>query len=305
MSVKVFLELVEIKAKTASILPCLLGLCLSSYYFHSVNWGLTLIFFVAMLLFNMAVDMLDNYHDYTHAVDTEHYQQKTNIIGREHLSPKLVFGLLVTFVVVAAALGIYLVTKVGLPLLWMGIFCFAVGILYSSEPFPLSGLPVGEFFSGFTMGFMITLISVYVNTYQHFTWDALSLATIFLVALPDELWISNLLLANNICDAEEDEDNRRITIVHFIGKPAALRAFAVKNVLAFLAIGGAVALGLAPWATLLTFLLIPFVIKQTRILFARQVKKETFPTAIRILLLGSLVQVVTFALGIGIENLLS
>ena len=78
----------------------------------------------------------------------------------------------------------------------------------------------------------------------------------------------------------------------------ALQAFAIKNVIAFLAIILAVFLGFTPWTTLLTLLLIPFVIKQTRILKARQVKKETFPAAIRILLLGSLVQVVTFALGL-------
>ncbi|MDO4603017.1 MAG: 1,4-dihydroxy-2-naphthoate polyprenyltransferase, partial [Limosilactobacillus ingluviei] len=195
MSVKVFLELVEIKAKTASVLPALLGLCLSYYYFHSVNWSLMALFFVAMLLFNMAVDMLDNYHDYTHAVDTADYQQNTNIIGREKLNPRLVFWLLVSFVLVAALLGLYLVSQVGWPLLAMGVFCFAVGIAYSSGPFPLSGLPVGEFFSGFTMGFMITLISVYLNAYQHFVWDPFSLLVIFVVALPDELWISNLLLA--------------------------------------------------------------------------------------------------------------
>lgn len=300
MTVKVFLELVEIKAKTASILPALLGLCLSIYYFHSVNWGLMAVFFVAMLLFNMAVDMLDNYHDYVHAVDTEDYQKNTNIIGRENINPKLVFWLMTSFVVVAALIGIWLVTKVGWPLLAMGVFCFLVGFAYTSGPFPMSGLPIGEFFSGFTMGFMITLISVYINAYQHFNWDPISILTIWLVALPDELWISNLLLANNICDAQEDEDNHRHTIVHFIGKRVALHAFAVKNVLAFIAVVVAVWLGVTPVATIFTLLLIPFIYKQTRLLFAKQVKWETFPAAVRILLFGSLVQVVTFALGIAI-----
>ena len=40
------------------------------------------------------------------------------------------------------------------------------------------------------------------------------------------------------------------------------------------------------------------VVKQTRMLFAKQVKKETFPCAVKILLIGSLVQVVTFAIGL-------
>ncbi len=298
MSIKVFLELVEIKAKTASVLPFLLGLCLAAYHYHTVQPGLAILFFVAMLLFNMSVDMLDNYHDYVHAVDTEDYQQNTNIIGRENLSPKLILGMLVALVVVAALIGVYLVTQLGLPLLWLGVFCFAIGFLYSSGPFPLSGLPVGEFFSGFTMGFMITLISVYVNTGASFTWSWTNLGIVFLVALPDELWISNLLLANNICDEQEDEDNHRHTIVHFIGKKWALVAYAVKNTIAFLAIILAAIWHLTPWTVLLTLLIIPFVVKQTKILFEKQVKKETFPSAIRILLIGSLVQVVTFAIGL-------
>ena len=64
MSLDVFLELVEIKAKTASILPLLLGVCMSLYYFHSFDLLNSVIFFIAMLLFNMAVDMMDNYNDY-------------------------------------------------------------------------------------------------------------------------------------------------------------------------------------------------------------------------------------------------
>ncbi len=67
MSLKVFLELVEIKAKTASVLPFLLGVCFSYYYYHSLNWANLLLFFIAMFLFNMSVDAWDNYNDYHNA----------------------------------------------------------------------------------------------------------------------------------------------------------------------------------------------------------------------------------------------
>lgn len=298
MSLDAFLELVEIKAKTASILPMLLGVCMSVYYYHSFNLVNSILFFIAMLLFNMAVDMMDNYNDYNHAIDTEDYKKNTNIIGRENISPKLVLALILIFSGIAGLMGIYLVTQVGLPLLWMGIFCFVVGILYSSGPFPMNGLPVGEFFSGFTMGVMIMLISVFINSQGSFTWTWANLLRIWLVALPCELWISNLMLANNICDAQEDEDNHRHTIIHFIGVQNGLRSFAVKNVLAFLAIIAAVILRLAPWTMLLTLLVIPFVVKQSRLLFHEQVKRKTFPSAVKILLIGSLVQVVTYAIGI-------
>lgn len=298
VSLDVFLELVEIKAKTASILPMLLGVCMSVYHYHSFNLINSILFFIAMLLFNMAVDMMDNYNDYNHAVDTEDYKKNTNIIGREKISPKLVLALILIFSIIAAGLGIYLVTRAGLPLLWMGIFCFAVGILYSSGPFPMNGLPVGEFFSGFTMGFMIMLISVYINKTGNFDWSWTNLIKIWLVALPCELWISNLMLANNICDAQEDEDNHRHTIIHFIGVQQGLNSFTTKNVIAFLAIITAVMARLAPWTMLLTLLVIPFVIKQTKLLYHEQVKKRTFPCAVKILLVGSLAQVITYGVGV-------
>lgn len=298
VSLDVFLELVEIKAKTASILPMLLGVCMSVYYYHSFNLINSILFFIAMLLFNMAVDMMDNYNDYNHAVDTEDYKKNTNIIGREKISPRLVLTLILIFSIIAAGIGIYLVTRVGLPLLWMGIFCFAVGILYSSGPFPMNGLPVGEFFSGFTMGFMIMLISVYINKTGIFDWSWSNLLKIWLVALPCELWISNLMLANNICDAQEDEDNHRHTIIHFIGVQQGLNSFTTKNVIAFLAIITAVMVRLAPWTMLLTLLIIPFVVKQTKLLYHEQVKKRTFPCAVKILLVGSLAQVITYGVGV-------
>ena len=298
VSLDVFLELVEIKAKTASILPMLLGVCMSVYYYHSFNLINSILFFIAMLLFNMAVDMMDNYNDYNHAVDTEDYKKNTNIIGREKISPRLVLTLILIFSIIAAGIGIYLVTRVGLPLLWMGIFCFAVGILYSSGPFPMNGLPVGEFFSGFTMGFMIMLISVYINKTGSFDWSWSNLLKIWLVALPCELWISNLMLANNICDAQEDEDNHRHTIIHFIGVQQGLSSFTTKNVIAFLAIITAVMARLAPWTMLLTLLIIPFVVKQTKLLYHEQVKKRTFPCAVKILLVGSLAQVITYGVGV-------
>ena len=298
VSLDVFLELVEIKAKTASILPMLLGVCMSVYYYHSFNLINSILFFIAMLLFNMAVDMMDNYNDYNHAVDTEDYKKNTNIIGREKISPRLVLTLILIFSIIAAGIGIYLVTRVGLPLLWMGIFCFAVGILYSSGPFPMNGLPVGEFFSGFTMGFMIMLISVYINKTGSFDWSWSNLLKIWLVALPCELWISNLMLTNNICDAQEDEDNHRHTIIHFIGVQQGLNSFTTKNVIAFLAIITAVMARLAPWTMLLTLLIIPFVVKQTKLLYHEQVKKRTFPCAVKILLVVSLAQVITYGVGV-------
>lgn len=297
MSISTFLELVEIKAKIASVMPFLLGLCFSAYYYHSLNWGVSIVFFIAMFMFNMVVDMFDNYSDYYHA-DSKDYKQKTNIIGRENISPALVRNLIIGFTIISALMGIWLVYKAGLAVLWMGMFCFFIGYSYSAGSHPISSLPLGELASGFTMGFMITLLSVYLNSYQIFTWNWFSIGQIFLLALADELWISNLMLANNICDAQEDEDNHRKTIVHFIGKRAAITIYSIKNILAFIVIISLPFLKMAPATVWLTVLIVPFVYKQNKRFIAKQVKTETFICAVKTLLVGALTYSVTYLIGV-------
>lgn len=298
MSLAVFLELVEFKAKTASVLPFLVGLCYSWYNYHTLHPLYVGLFFIAMFVFNMSVDILDNYNDYHHAKEGHDYKEKTNIIGREQLSVRLVFWLMVTMIVFSAAIGFFLAIKTGWPLLLMGGWCYLVGILYSSGPRPLSSLPLGEFFSGITMGFMISLICVYLNTYEVFTFDAPELLAIFLIALPNTFWIANLMLANNICDLEEDEKNERYTLVHYLGKHRALQLFTSLNLLAYGAIVLSVLLKLAPITLLLSFLAAPFIFQQTKLFLHKQVKRETFICAVRILAVGSFSQFLSFLLGL-------
>lgn len=301
MSLAVFLELVEMKAKTASVLPFLIGLCYSWYHYGTIHLGYVVIYFIAMFIFNMAVDILDNYNDYRHAKQGHDYKEKTNIIGRENLSLRFVFWIMVAMIIISALIGIALAFVVGWPLLWMGLFCYLVGIFYSSGPRPLSSLPVGEIFSGITMGFMISLICVYINTFEAFQWNFSEIFGIVIIALPNTMWIANLMLANNTCDKEEDEKNERYTLVHYIGKPNALRLFAGMNIVAFMAILLSFILGLAPWTVLLSFLAVPFVYRQTKLFLQEQVKSRTFRCAVKILAVGSMVQVVTYAIDIFIS----
>ena len=290
MNLTVFLELVEFKAKTASVLPFFIGICFSLYNFHKLHLGLVLLYFIAMFIFNMAVDILDNYNDYHHATEIHDYREKTNIIGRENLDLKLVFQMMMGMIIVSALIGI------GWPFLLMGLFCYGVGIFYSSGPKPLSSLPLGEVFSGLTMGFMITCLCVYLNTYEVFQWSFTNIGEIFLISLPNTLWIANLMLANNICDLEEDEKNNRFTLVHYLGKQRAIRLFVGMNLVAFLAILLSVVIGIAPWSMLGTIFAVPYIYKQIQMFLTKQVKRETFICAVRILAVGAAAQVISFAL---------
>lgn len=294
MNFKIFAELIELKAKTASIFPFLLGLAYSLYHYQSVNLSALAIYFVAMFMFNCFVDIWDNYNDYHKAVDTDDYQKNTNIIGRENLSMGLIKSLLAFFFFGSLILGIIVALMTGWAVFWLGLLCYVVGVFYAGGPKPLSSLPLGELLSGLTMGYVIFLICLYINSSQNFVWSFANLATTFLIALPNTLLIANLMLANNTCDLEEDEANHRYTIVHYIGKKAALILWTTALILAFVAIVVAVILGLLSPIMLLILLIAPLMIKFARPYLQKQVKKETFISSVKILMVFQLVQVLLF-----------
>ncbi|KRM28357.1 1,4-dihydroxy-2-naphthoate octaprenyltransferase [Schleiferilactobacillus harbinensis DSM 16991] len=297
-----FFELVEIKAKTASIFPFLLGIlyCLWNLPAAPKDWGSWLIFIIAAFLFNMAVDANDNYQDYRRALKNgaEKFRLETNVIGTRHLSLSQVGWLTVVLVAGGAMLGLWLVARTGWPLLWLGIFCFLVGILYAAGPWPIAGLPVGEFFSGFTMGTMIMLITVYVGVGASQTLTAPTLTGVLLASSPLAFAIGALLLANNIADWQEDLTLHRHTIVSYLGQRGGLIFWYLLYLGAAGGLMASAALHVLPLLSLLALICVPKVVKNCRAFTALPEKKPSFHLAVQNLAIISLC--VTVATGLGV-----
>lgn len=298
MTFKIFAELVELKAKTASIFPFLMGFLYSWYHYQQIYWGNMLLFFISMVLFNMAVDIMDNYMDYHNATDVHDYKHETNIIGRENLSLSLIRNMMWGFIIISALMGIYLASQTSWVILFLGMFSYAMGIFYSAGPKPLSSLPVGEITSGLTMGIVIPLICVYLNIYDLVPFDASLIWQVGLMSLPAAFSIANLMLANNTCDLEEDVLNNRHTLVYYIGKKRAVRLFQILVVASFVAATLSVIFKIVPLTLLLLWGLFPKIWKNTQLYSKEQIKTKTFPLAIKNLALIVMVQVILFALGV-------
>ncbi|WP_010632123.1 1,4-dihydroxy-2-naphthoate polyprenyltransferase [Sporolactobacillus vineae] len=297
MSFGAFLNLVEIRTKLASLFPFLIGCLFVSYRYHTFNLLNTLIFFASMLLFDMATTAINNYMDYRKATSDE-YRRRENIISRQNIPEGLVVFTIISLVAIATVLGISLVVRTDLVVLLAGMVCFAIGILYSFGPIPLSRMPLGELFSGVTMGLGILFLTVYANAYDegivNLIWqgrivvlraDILHLVEIVLVSLPCVFTIANLMLANNICDLDDDIKNNRFTLVYYIGKKYALWLFDGLYAGSFAAILIAVLLRILPPVLLLAVLIILPVYKLVRQFNVMQVKSKTFVVAVKNLVL--------------------
>lgn len=295
MKLSVFLELVEIKAKTASIFPFLLGTLYTLYHFKQLNIFNTCLFFIAMLLFNMSVDINDNYWDYKNAKGQERFRQQTNIIGVNHLDIRQIRWLALNMEIISALIGVFLVSRIGWILLFLGIFCFTVGFLYAGGPLPLNSLPLGEFFSGFTMGFIIFLIAVYINVAQIVIFNWQFVTHILIASGLSQCTISSLLLANNICDYQEDIDLGRHTLVCYLGVSTSIWLYVALLILGYCILLISILNRILPWTMLLTFLVIPLIYQNTKKFIQVHIKKQTFPLAIKNLFIISAAQVISLA----------
>lgn len=297
MSLRSFLKLVEIQTKLASLFPFLVGLFFVIYRFDSFKPINTIVFFLSMLLFDLTTTAINNYMDYKKAT-SEEYRREKNIIGQENISEWLVVTTIFLLLISATGLGIYLVFRTNLLVLFIGMVCFAIGILYTFGPIPISRMPLGEIFSGVTMGFGILFLSVYVNAFDkgiaNLVWtgrtitlqlDIILILEIILISLPCIFTIANIMLANNICDLEEDIKNHRFTLPYYIGKKYAIWLFNGMYIASFLAIFAAILLNLLPNTMYLALLACIPVYKHVSLFNRNQNKAETFVVSVKNLIL--------------------
>ncbi len=230
LTLPVFLEFVELKTKVASFSPMVIGFLWSAYAYGQLNWLNTIVFVIAVLCFDMCTTAINNTMDYKKAVDVA-YKEEENVIGKNGLDYQHVLMIIFTLFGIATAFSLILVWLTDLMLLPIGVLCFLIGIFYTFGPKPLSRLPLGEIFSGVTMGFGIFFLAVYIQDPSDFLvsyWGSFGIGNIdffwletlkiFFMSLPLVSLIANIMLANNLCDYEQDVRNHRFTLVHYIGK---------------------------------------------------------------------------------------
>lgn len=295
MGLKSFLKLVEIKTKVASITPFLLGSVFALYRYGQFNWRNFLLMLLSLLSFDMGTTAINNYLDFKKAKKTEGFgYEKHNAIVRYGLTEFSVRMVILILLVLAVGFGILLYLNTSTVVLIIGIISFSVGILYTFGPIPISRMPLGEIFSGLFMGFVILLLSVYIhvvdgnliqfsleNAVLHLSLNMVELLVLFLVSLPAFLGISNIMLANNICDMEDDLENRRYTLPLYIGRERSLVLFQMLYYIAFFDILLLLILRILPLTAIPVLLVVIPIRKNIARFLEQQTKKDTFPFAIQ------------------------
>lgn len=306
------LKLAEIQTKLASQLPLLLGTVYTLWRYNDFNLLNFVFMFLSLLSFDMATTVTNNYIDYKKAIKTSGYgYEEHNAMVRDKLSETTALLFLVSLLVIAVTFGIVLWLNTSIVVLLLGILSFGIGIIYSYGPVPISRTPFGELFSGGTMGFVIPFLAVFIHVYSldvfdvHFSNGLFALSinldfiiSIFFLSIAPMLTIANIMLANNLCDMEEDIINRRYTLPIYIGKEKALKVYKHLYYIIYIGVTIGCMLEKLPILCLLLFSTLPMVSKGITAFHQEQKKATTFAIAIKNLVLinGTLIAALLLAI---------
>ncbi len=309
---KAFLKFVEIQTKVASVFPFMMGTLMALYLEQNID-GLNLILMlVSLICIDMATTGYNHLFDYKRALlkTGYHYEQHNPISSGELKVTSAQIGLML-LVGMGAIAGILLVLRTDMLILILGGLAFGVGLGYSMGPLPLSRTILGELFSGVFMGGLITFISAYIhfdaaqiiriyNIDQIVTlWINFSLVLpILMISIPLIFLISNIMLANNICDMSEDFINKRYTLPISIGLVNSKRLYFGLVVGAYLALLIGMILKILPFQFALVDLTIPVIWIQTQAFLREPVKSKTFKMAVKNFILFAMAMVLSMILAL-------
>ncbi len=307
---KDIIGLVELRTKIASVIPFVVGLLYSVWTFGNFNGVNMILFFIGMLCFDMATTVMNNLMDYVKAKN-ETYRQEENIIGRSQITVRQATIIFAGLLGVATVVGLILVWRTNLILLFVGMLCFIIGIFYTFGPIPISRMPLGEVLSGVAMGFGIFWIVIFLNSPEAtFAWMGLEQGMLVvrlalldhfkvaLLSLPLVCTIANIMLSNNLCDLETDITNHRYTLVYYIGKTAALKLYQCLYIMSFVAIIIAVVFRVAPILMLGTIVVMLPVYQNIQKFMQKQEKRTTFALAIKNMVMIHVTQILLLAISV-------
>ena len=239
---------------SASVVPVVVGTALAAAV-ADLDWLLFAFALTGSVLIQVGTNLTDEYTDHRRSGGTAKFLAPHKVIARGLLSERAVLlGLIATFGV-GAALGLYIVTQVGWPILAVGIASVLVAYLYSAGPYPLGNLGLGEPIVFFFMGPLMVTAAYYVQV-QELAWPVLW------ASIPVALLVTSIMHCNNLRDIEEDRREGKRTLAALMGPGPArwtyagmlaaaygtIAALALAGVIDRLALLGLVAL---PWAGVL------------------------------------------------------
>ena len=202
-----------------------------------IDWLMAAGALVAIVIFHAGGNTWSDYHDYLGGIDTPESTAVTTLTSGQ-FKPTEIRNLGLGLITTATLLGLAMVARCGMPLLWVGIAGAMLTILYPM----LKRHALGDLDIFLTYAFL-PCIGTSIAVSGTIAWD------VMYVALPLGLIIVAILHSNNLRDIETDGEAGITTFAMCAGHHASAWIYTMEMAIPFASVIMCVAAGIFPlWA---------------------------------------------------------
>ena len=253
---------------SATIMPILVGAAVAKFMGYGVDWswlGLTLL---GGSLLHIGTNTSNDYFDYLSGTDNLNYNYSNKGLNGGSrgiqmglISPVGVRNLTIIIFTLSILVGIPLIQKAGMPVLWLGLIGFLSGLFYTAPPFRFSSRKgLGELLIGLNFGPLMVAGSTLVQTGQ-------LLPEAFLAGIPLGFLIAAVVYINEFPDHDSDKATGKNTLIVVLGPEKARVGYVALVSGAFLSIVLLVLNGTFPSLILIALLASYFGLKSVQTLY--------------------------------------
>ena len=253
---------------SATFVPIFAGAAVTSMLGQDVSWGWLLLTLLAGSLLHIGTNTSNDYFDHISGTDARNYNYSnkglnggSRSIQMGLISPKGILTVAIIAFTLSAVVGIPLIIKSGLSILWLGLIGFFSGLFYTAPPFKFSSRRgMGELLIGLNFGPLMVTGSALVQTGQ-------LLPEAFLAGVPIGFLIAAVVYMNEFPDYDSDKATGKNTLIVVFGPEKARAGYVALVASAFASIVILAFNGTVPMLSLIALLAVYFGFTATRTLY--------------------------------------
>ena len=229
---------------TATIVPILLGAAVASRYV-SIDWIYFALTMLGGFFLHIGTNTSNDYFDHTSGTDEANYNYMVPFSGGSRsiqmglISAKGMLYLSIATFAIGGLIGIPLINKAGINILYLGFIGFLSGFFYTAPPFRFASRKgLGELLIGLNFGPLMAAGSFLVQTSGDITY----LNDAILAGIPIGLLVAAIVYVNQFPDHDGDKATGKNNLVVVFGPEKARVGYVFLVIGAFISI---IALALA------------------------------------------------------------
>ena len=240
---------------SATIMPILVGAAVAKFMGFSVDWSWLGLTILGGSLLHIGTNTSNDYFDHLSGTDNINYNYSNKGLNGGSrgiqmglITPTGVRNLTIVVFTLSVLVGIPLIQKAGMQVLWLGLIGFLSGLFYTAPPFRFSSRKgLGELLIGLNFGPLMVAGSTLVQTGQ-------LIPEAFLAGIPLGFLIAAVVYINEFPDHDSDKVTGKNTLIVVFGPEKARIGYVALVSGAFLSIVLLVLNGTFPSLILITLL---------------------------------------------------